>query len=57
MKLTKDELWDLAQLAWGYADRNDDDDGVWTKYNALYEKLVEMAKREAQQRGSRKRVG
>ena len=46
MKLTTDELWDLAQLAWEYADRNDDDDKIRTRYNALCEKLMEMAKKD-----------
>ena len=46
MNLTKDELWDLAQLAWEYADHNDDDDEIWTRYNALHEKLVAMAKKD-----------
>jgi hypothetical protein len=46
LNLTKDELWDLAQLAWEYADHNDDDDEIWTRYNALHEKLVAMAKKD-----------
>jgi hypothetical protein len=42
--LTTHELWSLAELAWAYADRNDDDDEIFEEYSALHEKLVEMAK-------------
>jgi hypothetical protein len=43
IKLTQDELCDLSELAWGYADRNDDDPEYFNKFEALHKKLVAMA--------------
>ncbi len=41
--LTLDELWDLAELAWAHADRNDEDPEYFDKFEALHKKLVVMA--------------
>lgn len=37
--LTNDDLWELAELAWAHADRNDDDDEYYQKYMTLFEKV------------------
>lgn len=37
--LTNDDLWELAELAWSHADRNDDDDEYYQKYMTLFEKV------------------
>ena len=44
MKLTKDELWDLAELACAHAEYNDEDEEYYNKYKALYEKLLAIIK-------------
>ncbi len=41
--LTLDELWDLAEIAWAHADRNDEDPEYFDKFEALHKKLVAMA--------------
>jgi hypothetical protein len=40
IRLTADDLWDLAELAWSHADRNDDDQEYYDRYMALHEKLL-----------------
>ena len=39
LNLTTDDLWELAELAWAHADRNDDDEEYYQKYNTLFEKV------------------
>jgi hypothetical protein len=41
--LTLDELWDLCELAWAHADRNDEDPEYFDKFEALHKKLAAMA--------------
>lgn len=43
IKLTQDELWDLSELAWSQADRNDEDPEYYDKFEALHNKLTAMA--------------
>jgi len=41
--LTQDDLWDLSELAWAHADRNDEDPEYFDKFEALHKKLTAMA--------------
>ncbi len=44
MGLTSDELFELGEMCWEHADRNDFDEETYTKYMALSEKLMHLAK-------------
>ncbi len=42
-ELTQNDLWDLSELAWAHADRNDEDPEYFDKFEALHKKLVVLA--------------
>ena len=44
MTLTSDELFELAEMCWEHADRNDYDKEYYGKYMALSEKLMRLSK-------------
>lgn len=46
MRLNSDELFELAQMCWEHADRNDFDKECYDKYIALHEKLMRLSKEE-----------
>jgi hypothetical protein len=42
-KLTVQEIFDLADLAWAYGSEHIEDEAVWSKYLTLSNKLTEIA--------------